>query len=137
ILSDIFYELSMLKIIMVRAIYKKENKKKIKYAMKKAYHLMATSRYPIGSETNEIERQLEYAIILGVGENFAEQCGKEERFHKLNVENSLLNDPIYVTDTFSTNNIVLYSTIHIGNDSFSSSSTSSTSSTGGGGAWAF
>src|SRR5690625_2738083 len=68
ILAVIFFALSLFILLMVPAVYWKEDMKKIKYAMKKAYHLMATSRYPIGSETNEIERQLEYAIILRVGE---------------------------------------------------------------------
>lgn len=138
VLAILFFVLTLVILLFVPASYWKEDIKKIKFAMKRAYNLMATDRYPIGSDVDEIEKQLEYAIILGTGESFAELCNREERFENLNVENSLLKNPITVTDTFSTNNIILYSTIHIGaTETFSGSTTSSTSSTGGGGAGAF
>lgn len=137
LLAVLFFGLSLVMLFMIPTFYWEEHIKETKYAMRKAYQLISSSRYPIGKDTLEIERQLEYAIILGTGESFAEQCGEEERFRNLDVENTLLKNPVFVTDTFSINNIAFYSTIYIGADTTSSTFTSSTSSTGGGGAGAF
>ncbi|OZU88746.1 hypothetical protein CIL03_10695 [Virgibacillus indicus] len=132
ILTLIFYFLSLLALLIVPAYYWNKDIRKLKYAMNTAYTLFKEKRYPVGSDPNKIERRLEYAITLGAGESYGEQCGKAEDVSKLNAYYPLLNNPIYATAAFSTGNLVLY-TVAIQ----SAGSTNTTSSTGGGGAGAF
>lgn len=136
ILSIVFFILSLVILLIIPAVYWLEEPRKLKYAMNKAYYLMAKGNYPLAVNTIDLEHQLECAIILGVGESFADQFGKTNRLAQLNVKNTLLTNPVYVTETLSMNNFILYSTIHLTHSS-SVSTTHTTTPTGGGGAGAF
>jgi uncharacterized membrane protein len=131
ILTLIFYFLSLIAVLIVPAYYWNKDTKKLKYAMKTAYSLFRNKHYPIGSDLNKIERRLEYAIILGRGESYAEQVEKED-VSNLKAMYPLLNNPVYATTAFSTSNLALYTAVM-----HNSSNTTSTSPTGGGGAGAF
>ena len=132
ILTLIFLFLSFAALMVVPAYYWNKDIKKLKYAIKTAYSLFKKKRYPIGSDPDKIERRLEYAIVLGAGESYGEQCGKADDFSQLKAYYPLFNNPVYATTAFSTNNLILYTAAIQ-----SSTSTNTTSSTGGGGAGAF
>ncbi|PAV27751.1 hypothetical protein CIL05_20270 [Virgibacillus profundi] len=132
ILTLIFYFLSLMALLIVPAYYWRKDIRRLKYAIKTGHASFKNKRYPIGSDPNKIERRLEYAIILGAGESYGEQCGKVDDVAQLKAYYPLLNNPVYATTAFSTSNLALYTVVVQ-----SSSSTTTTSSTGGGGAGAF
>ncbi|GAB3057260.1 DUF2207 domain-containing protein [Virgibacillus ainsalahensis] len=131
ILTLVFYGLSLIALLVIPSYYWKKDIRQLKYAIHQAHVLFRKKRYPIGTDPNKIERRLEYAIVLGVGENYGEQCGKEEQIAVWKTYHPLLQNPVYATTAFSTNSLILY-TVAVQN-----SSTTNTSATGGGGAGAF
>lgn len=131
VLTSIFYAISWLALIIIPSYYRDKDLRILKYAMKTAHDLFKKNHYPIGSDPDKIEQRITYAIILGAGKEYGEQCGKEEQVAKLKSYYPLLNNPVYATTSFSAANVALYATVA------QSSSTSSTSATGGGGAGAF
>src|SRR5699024_5053771 len=102
-----------------------------------AYHDFKSKCYPVDSYHEHIERRLEYAVILGAGKEYGEQCCESEKIKKWRTAFSssypLLNNPGAVS-MFDSNYLILYTT-SVGSSASSNSST--TSSTGGGGAGAF
>ena len=98
---------------------------------------MYKNRYPVGSNIETIENRLMYAILLGMGTEYAEQCGKEEFVKRFAEKNVLLRNPEFVAETFSTYNIAFYSGIGLSTTSVGASTSFNSSSTGGGGAGAF
>lgn len=131
ILTLVFNGISLLAMLIVPSYYRDSYLKRLKYAMKIASDMFKQGHYPIGSDPDKVEQRIAYAIILGEGEAYGEQCGTEEKIAKLKSYYPLLNNPVYATSAFSTTNLALYATV------VQSSSTSSTSATGGGGAGAF
>lgn len=134
ILTVIFYIISFLVLLVIPSKYWREDIVRIKYAIRESRKLMKAGDYPVGSEPNKIEKRLEYAMVLGVGDKYAEQCGDVETVNKLDYP--LLSNPIYATESLNTGNLVLL-TIFVMNSNSSSYTSSTTSSTGGGGAGAF
>ncbi|HEY4600286.1 MAG TPA: DUF2207 domain-containing protein [Cerasibacillus sp.] len=107
--------------------------KKFKRAIRIARIEYRKKRYPIGIDSTQIERRLENAIILGVGEEYGKQVGKDEQVKQLDASHlPLLSNPYIAGSTFDLVLIDLYSTVDA-----SSSSSNTTSSVGGGGAGAF
>lgn len=134
ILTIIFFAISFLILLVIPSKYWKKDILKMKYVVKQSYKLMKVGEYPVGTDPDQIERRLEYAMTLGVGKQYAEQfknIGTYDQF-----EFPLLSDPSYATETFNTGNLVLLSAA-IASSSSATSTTVSTSSTGGGGAGAF
>src|SRR5699024_2831031 len=115
----------------------REDVKVLKKAINTAYHEFKKKRYPVDANPEKIERRLEYAVILGAGKEYGEQCGESEKIKKWRTAFSssypLLNNPGAVS-MFDSNYLILYTT-SVGSSASSNSST--TSSTGGGGAGAF
>jgi hypothetical protein len=135
ILTVIFYIISFLILLIIPSKYWREDILKIIYAIKESRKFMKNGDYPVGSVPSKLEKRLEYAIILDVGEKYAEHYGKTETVNKLDYP--LISNPNYAIQSFSSGNLVLLSLIAINSSGSSYSSTSSTSSTGGGGAGAF
>src|SRR5690625_70412 len=136
-LKIIFYIVTFIINLMIPSYYWTEDVKQIKFAMNVADNLMYKNRYPIGSNIETIENRLMYAILLGVGTEYAEQCGKEEFVKRFAEKNVLLRNPEFVAETFSTYNIAFYSGIGQSTTSVGASTSFNSSSTGGGGAGAF
>ena len=137
ILAVIFYIVTFIINLMIPSYYWTEDVKQIKFAMNVADNLMYKNRYPVGSNIETIENRLMYAILLGMGTEYAEQCGKEEFVKRFAEKNVLLRNPEFVAETFSTYNIAFYSGIGQSTTSVGASTSFNSSSTGGGGAGAF
>lgn len=135
ILTVIFYTISFLALLIIPSKYWIDDIFKIIYATKQSRKLMKTGEYPVGSAPSKLEERLEYAMVLGVGDKYAEQIGEMETVSKL--EFPLLNNPHYAILTFNTGNLVLLSMFAVNSTSSSAFSSTSTSSAGGGGAGAF
>ena len=87
--------------------------------------------YPVGEDPKRVEARLEYAIILGVGEAYAEQCGKQQLPAYTNLP--LVLNPVMAAVALQQTPSHMYVTTMAA----STSTSSSTSSGGGGGAGAF
>lgn len=131
--------ISWLILMIVPAHVWRDDIKKLKKAINVAYHEFKTKRYPIGANPKKVEHRLEYAIILGVGKEYGEECGKKAEVEQWDMSMAssypLLNNPMGTTMMFDPTFLILYSSVSGSSSSFSGSS--STSSTGGGGAGAF
>src|SRR5699024_657754 len=134
ILTVIFYAISFLVLLIIPSKYWVEDILKIIQAIKQSRNLLKDGDYPVGSAPNKLEKRLEYAMILGQGDKYAQQCGEIATVNELDFP--LLNNPHYATQTFNSANLVLLSMFAM-NNSATTTSTTSTSSTGGGGAGAF
>ncbi|QKY69017.1 DUF2207 domain-containing protein [Lentibacillus sp. CBA3610] len=132
IMTLIFYGLSVTALLVIPEFYWTKDIRQLKYAIKQAYRTFKGSHYPVGEDPTAIEERLEYAIILGAGEEYGEQCKSSIQLPATEVYYPLLKNPIFATTSFSASNIALYTTaIHV------NSTNTTTSSTGGGGAGAF
>lgn len=127
------FGLTYIALLSIPATYWKKDLRKLKYAMTQCFHLFNSNDYPIGSDLEKLEERLMYAIILGRGKKYAEQCGKEEFIGNLKIDYPLLNNPVHTSEVFHLTNMGFYSTAAL----TSSTSTTTSSSTGGGGAGAF
>jgi len=131
--------ISWLILMIVPAHVWRDDIKKLKKAINIAYHEFKTKRYPIGTDPKKVEHRLEYAIILGAGKEYGEECGKKADVEQWDMSMTraypLLNNPMGTTMMFDPTFLILYSSVGGSSSSFSGSS--STSSTGGGGAGAF
>lgn len=130
ILTLIFYGLALLSLLVIPAYYWNKDIRELKCAIRKANSMFRKNRYPIGADPDKVERRLEYAITLDVGEKYGELCGKDDQFSVLDVYYPLLNNPVYATTAFSTTSLVPVALA-------SNSTSTSTTTTGGGGAGAF
>src|SRR5690625_7157934 len=122
---------------MIVSYYKTEDVKQIKFAMNVADNLMYKNRYPGGSNIETIENRLMYAILLGMGTEYAERCGKEEFVKRFAEKNVLLRNTEFVAATISTYNIAFYSGIGQSTTSIGASTSSYSSSTWAWGAGEF
>lgn len=134
ILAVVFYIISFLGLLIIPATYWKRDILKITYAIKESRNLMKKGDYPVGSSPNQLEKRLEYAMVLGEGDHYARECAEIETFNKLDYP--LLSNANYATQAFNSGNIILLS-MFVTSSNTSSYSSTSTSSTGGGGAGAF
>ncbi|WP_339227388.1 DUF2207 domain-containing protein [Oceanobacillus sp. FSL K6-2867] len=135
ILASVFYFITFASLLIIPDYYWKNGVKEINYATFKGYWLFIRKRYPTGPDPSTLERRLEYAIVLGAGEKYGEQCGNAEQAMKWNNTYPLLHNPVHATTSFSPSNLILYTAALSSTSSMNS--TSSPSSTGGGGAGAF
>lgn len=132
IMTLIFYGLSIMLLLLIPAFYWNKEIRRLKYAIRQAYDTFKDKSYPVGANPTKIERRLEYAIVLDVGEKYGEQCGQKKQLSALETYHPLLHNPVYATTSFSSSSLALYTaTVQ------SNSTNTTTSATGGGGAGAF
>ncbi|TFJ94648.1 DUF2207 domain-containing protein [Lentibacillus salicampi] len=131
ILTLVFYGLSIIVLLLIPAFYWNKEIRRLKYAIHQAVDSFKDKRYPIGNDSATIERRLESAIVLGVGEDYGIRCGSEVQFSTLETYYPLLQNPVYATTSFSVSHLALYSV------AIQAGSNTTTSATGGGGAGAF
>lgn len=134
ILTIIFFTIAFFVLLVIPSKYWKKDILKMKYAIKQSFKLMKAGEYPVGTDPDRVEQRLEYAMILGVGKQYAKQCNEVKDVNQFNFP--LLSNPMHATETFNTGNLVLL-TAFMTSGSSTASTTVSTSSTGGGGAGAF
>ncbi|MCT1576763.1 DUF2207 domain-containing protein [Oceanobacillus kimchii] len=133
IVSLVFYGITGLVVLITPASYWIKDIRKRKYAVRHAYHLFATNRYPTSSEPDKLEQRLEYAIVIGAEDKFAKTCKDLNLSEDLKSAFPLLYYPSATVNTFNTNYMMINPAVY----GSSSSSSNTTSSTGGGGAGAF
>lgn len=136
-LAVLFYLMVGVLLLLTSRDYWIEEMKELRYAIKKAAHFMGTGRYPLGVNIKEVERQLEFAILFGVGESFIEHYAQDEKLLAISLEDSLWRNPRRSVDSLGPHNLIYFTAYQTGSRSSEFVTTSSTSSTGGGGAGAF
>lgn len=132
------FVISWLMLVIVPARVWRDDMKTLIKAKNVAYHEFKTKHYPVGADPEQVERRLEYAIVLDAGKEYADMCGKSEELKQWELPviqmYPLLASPMSMATMFDANHLILYSSI---SSSSSSGGSSSPSSTGGGGAGAF
>src|SRR5699024_10308761 len=83
IMAVVFYGITFMLLLIVPSFAWQDDFRKLKHAIRKAYHLFKTGHYPIGADPDQVERRLEYAMVLGAAETYAEQCGKDADVSRL------------------------------------------------------
>lgn len=128
-----FYALTLMMLMLIPSRYPNKTARQYKYSIKVADNMIWKKRYPIETTKEKIENQFMLAIIIGMGSEFAEQYGKKEFVEQFSKENSLLSNPTLVANTFSNDNIVLYSMLIIASTTSTGASTFTGGNSGGGG----
>lgn len=131
IMTLIFYGLSIITLLVIPEYYWKKDIRRLKYGITQTRASFKDKNYPIGSDPAAAERRLAYAIVLGAGEEYGEQCNTSGPLSTAEMYYPLLHNPVYATTSFSAANAALYTAVTQVNTS------NTTAATGGGGAGAF
>ncbi len=127
----LYYTIAAGMVLLVPNRVWREGTRAIKQAGSIMRKQIKQGNYPVGEDPKRVEARLEYAIILGVGEAYAEQCGKQQLPAYTNLP--LVLNPVMAAVALQQTPSHMYVTTMAA----STSTSSSTSSGGGGGAGAF
>ncbi|SFD81068.1 Uncharacterized membrane protein [Lentibacillus persicus] len=131
IMTLFFYGLSILTLLIIPEYYWRKDIRQLKYAIKQAHASFKHKNYPIGADADLTEQRLLYAIILGAGKEYGEQCNSSRPLSTAEMNYPLLQNPVYATTSFSAAHAGLYTAVTQVN------TPNTTAATGGGGAGAF
>ncbi|HLQ70367.1 MAG TPA: DUF2207 domain-containing protein [Bacillota bacterium] len=133
ILSIILYSFSLILLLLAPSKYWIKEIRELKQVIRQAKKMFKKGEYPVDANTHVNENQLEYAIILDEGKQYAEKCEREYgALSKIGKDYPLLQSPTFSVNTMSTHALIFYTS-----SSTATSTSSSSSSGGGGGAGAF